>query len=580
LRCPHCQHALALADIRGAATCPACGQVHGLPPAVADALALYERAIQQAVSDLVRSGPVPEVSQEPDFETAAEIALPPPRSYAPYQPGPSARLLGAPVHPTTLLSIGPAPAPAKPVSQDSSEQLPGETLRAPAVAVRPGPATLSGQLAVRRPRSGARSGSLSTELVSGLAADGHPVEPAPDAAFAQLSLPVDEPVPADSPSAPVPADRSTDAPVSAFSPGFDPAALSGPLPAPGESQPVLAASPMRGASDTIPGAAVNPSNSSLLSILYNRSGASQSTPSSGAGLAAPPGGLAEAPLRVAAVREPADGQPVRSASELIAAVRSFLPDRPDAAEPEPEGRIPASALAVARKALLVRHADERRQQQVRDGSLGLVLAAVVCLVLVGFGLWYVAAPIALLAVVLRLRREERGERFGAEVQRLGDALGGQRLPSYDAIAAWFDRLWPAPVSPEAMWTSHLHGAVRCDVHGYAALVDVHLNEKTAGGVVYPPRITAYLAAIWPGRVPSLRPTATDLSPAAQARLTRLRKAGYTVVADGHGGLIMRASETIAQNARADITRLPALQVPIGELADLARDLGAEPVAAP
>jgi hypothetical protein len=43
---------------------------------------------------------------------------------------------------------------------------------------------------------------------------------------------------------------------------------------------------------------------------------------------------------------------------------------------------------------------------------------------------------------------------------------------------------------------------------------------------------------------------------------------------------MSVSEAIAQAARADITRLPALQVPIGELADLARDLGAEPVAGP
>ena len=43
---------------------------------------------------------------------------------------------------------------------------------------------------------------------------------------------------------------------------------------------------------------------------------------------------------------------------------------------------------------------------------------------------------------------------------------------------------------------------------------------------------------------------------------------------------MRASEAIAQAARADITRLPALQVPIGELADLAHDLGAEPVPSP
>ncbi|MBZ5708865.1 hypothetical protein [Nannocystis pusilla] len=591
LRCPHCQHALGLADIRGAATCPACGQDHGLPAAVADALALYERAIQQAVSDLVRSAPVPTVSPEPDPEPA-DLAPPQPRAYAPSQPGPSARLLGAPVHPTTLLAIGPAPAPpvpgpAGPAPKDSYEPMPGETMRAPLPA-RPGPATLSGQLAARPPVPGHKPGSLAAELAAGLVAEGLAAEPAPAGVFAHLSPPDGSPVLADSPSSPVPA-ASLDRPVRAdiphvpadrlsdvpLAPAFDPAALSGPLPAP--HSPVLSTSPV-GAGDTIPGA--GPSNSSLLAILYNRAGASQSTPSSAAGLAAPPGGLAEAPLLVAAVREPADGPPVRTTSELVAAVRSFLPDRPDAAGPEPEGRIPATALAVARRALLARHADERRQQQVRDGGSGLLLTAVVCVVLVVFGLWYVAAPIALLAVLLRLRREERGERFGAEVQRLGEALGGQRLPSYDAIVAWFDGLWPAPVSPEAMWTSHLHGAVRCHVHGYAALVDVHLNEKTAGGVLYPPRITAYLAAVWPGRVPTLRPSATDLSPEAQARLTRLRRAGYTVVADGHGGLIMRASESIAQAARADITRLPALQVPIGELADLARDLGAEPVVAP
>ncbi|WP_434415900.1 hypothetical protein [Nannocystis pusilla] len=615
LRCPHCQHALSLADLRDTAACPACRELHGLPPAVADALALYERAIQQAVSDLVRGAPVPTASPEP----ADEAPPPSPRLHARHQPGPSARLLAAPVPPTTLLSIGPAPPPAvpapmRPVLRDSDATLaapePGDTLQGP----RPGR------------WADARPGSLAAEL-AGLAAPGRDAEPEP----AQLSLPVDTPVPADSlpvsadtrfqpaPSdsrnldlaatrsppvpadsrnspvladslrpPPVPADSSpaAPAPLTAVAPGFDPAALSGPLPAPRERAGDLGASLARDpaarttASDTLPGAAVNPSNSSLLAILSNRSGASLSAPSSTAGLAAPPGGLAEAPLVVAAVREPADRPPSPATQELIAAVRSFLPDRPDAAGPEPEGRIPASALAVARRALLARHADERRQQQVRDGGLGLLFAAIVCGGLLLFGLWYVAAPIAVLAVLLRLRREERGERFGAEVQRLGDALGGQRLPSYDAIAAWFDRLWPAPVSPEAMWTSHLHGAVRCDVHGFPALVNVHLNEKTAGGVVYPPRITAYLAALWPGRVPSLRITATDLTPAAQARLARLRKAGYTVVADANGGLIMRASESIAQAARADITRLPALQVPIGELADLARDLGAEPVPAP
>ncbi|HEY8378370.1 MAG TPA: hypothetical protein VIK91_17860, partial [Nannocystis sp.] len=310
-----------------------------------------------------------------------------------------------------------------------------------------------------------------------------------------------------------------------------------------------------------------PSHSSLLSIVYGRSTTD----------------LAAAPLEVAAVREPAaDQEPARTASDLVATLRSVLPDRPDRASagPEPEGRIPATALAVARRALLARYADERRRQQVREGNLGAFFSVVICVFLVVAGYWYVAVPIALLALVLRLRRDERAERFALEVQRLADALGGQRLATYDAIAAWFDSLWPAPVSPEAMWTSHLHGAVRCDVRGYAVLLDVHLNEKTAGGIVYPPRITAYLAAVWPGRVPSLRPSATDLSPDAHARLTRLRKAGYTVVADPHGGLVMKASESIAQAARADITRLPALQVPIHELADLAHDLGAEPVPPP
>ncbi|MDC0719187.1 hypothetical protein [Nannocystis bainbridge] len=608
LRCPHCQHALSLDDIRGAADCPACARSHGLPPAVADALALYERAIQQAVRDLVQGSPVPKDSPDPDLEFAAPVRVR-------HQPGLAASLLAAPVPPTTLLSIGPAPAPAdpapvRPVLKDidlagEAPPHPGDTLQGPAAAVQPGsrpgrppgPRPAAAEHAVRER---AAADAPVPEDISHVPADiSHvPADSSYSPVLVDISpVPADiQPVPADIPIAaqtlpaglpppPVPADISgpdTDPDPAAR---LDPAVLSGPLPAPADA-PVFGASLARdptartSASDTLPGAAINPSNSSLLSILYNRPGASQSAPAQTAALAPPPGGLAEAPLLVAAVREPADGQPAVATHALFAAVRSILPDRPDAAEPEPEGRIPASALAVARRALLARHADERRQQQVQGGGLGLLFVAIVCGGLLLFGLWYLAAAIAVLAIFLRLRREERGERFGAEVQRLGDALGGQRLPSYDAIAAWFDGLWPAPVSPEAMWTSHLHGAVRCDVSGYPALVDVHLNEKTAGGVVYPPRITAYLAAIWPGRVPSLRITATDLSPSAQARLTRLRKAGYTVVADPHGGLVMRASETIAQAARTDITRLPALQVPIGELADLARDLGAEPVPAP
>ncbi|MFY0542149.1 hypothetical protein [Nannocystis pusilla] len=612
LRCPHCQHALSLADLRDAADCPACRQPHGLPPAVADALALYERAIQQAVSDLVHSAPVPKVSPEPDLEAPP----PSPRLHARHQPGPSARLLAAPVPPTTLLSIGPAPppavpAPVRPVLRDSTSPLaapePGDTLQGPAPAAGPTPAAapcrpswprawpptattprrsrprcpcpsthLSPRTAYLSPRTPDsnlpyRTAGTSTSRTRHLHLSPRTVGihlSSRTASARHLSLRTDRrPRSPRSPPASTPPRCPAPCP-----PRASRHLASGqPRPRPGRAHDRQRHPPGRRGEPVellAPGHPLQPLRRQPQHALRH------------GGLAAPPGGLAEAPLVVAAVREPADRPPSPATQELIAAVRSFLPDRRDAAGPEPEGRIPASALAVARRALLARHADERRQQQVRDGGLGLLFAAIVCGGLLLFGLWYVAAPIAVLAVLLRLRREERGERFGAEVQRLGDALGGQRLPSYDAIAAWFDRLWPAPVSPEAMWTSHLHGAVRCDVHGYPALVDVHLNEKTAGGVVYPPRITAYLAALWPGRVPSLRITATDLTPAAQARLARLRKAGYTVVADAHGGLIMRASESIAQAARADITRLPALQVPIGELADLARDLGAEPVPAP
>ncbi len=292
--------------------------------------------------------------------------------------------------------------------------------------------------------------------------------------------------------------------------------------------------------------------------------------------------LADAPLLVAATQEagPTDTQPVRATSDLAAAVRQVLPDRAAPAPAAEEGRIPVAALAVARRVLLARYADERRQQLVKDGDLMLFFAAVLCVFFVAAGYWYVALPIALVAVLLRLRREEKSERFGAEVQRLADALGGQRIAAHDAITAWFDALWPAPVSPEAMWTSHLHGAVRCEIDGYSTLLDVHLNEKTSGGQVYPPRITAYLAAAWPGRVPSLRLSSPDLAGSAGTRLGRLRKAGYSVAVDPNGGLIMRVSESIAAAAVRDITRLPALQVPLGELASLARDLGAEPIPAP
>ena len=319
--------------------------------------------------------------------------------------------------------------------------------------------------------------------------------------------------------------------------------------------------------DTLPGVRrPTASNSSLMSVLSARSSTD----------------LADAPLLVAATQEPGptDTQPVRATSDLAAAVRQVLPDRQAPAPSAGEGRIPAAALAVARRVLLARYADERRQQLVKDGDLLLFFAAVLCVFFIAAGYWYVAIPIALVAVLLRLRREEKSERFGAEVQRLADALGGQRIAAHDAITAWFDALWPAPVSPEAMWTSHLHGAVRCEIDGYSALLDVHLNEKTSGGQVYPPRITAYLAAAWPGRLPSLRLSSPDLAGSAGARLGRLRKAGYSVAVDPNGGLIMRVSESIAAAAVRDITRLPALQVPLGELAALARDLGADPIPAP
>lgn len=498
LRCAQCQRPLALSDLRTAPTCPACGAAHGLPSAVVDSLALYERAIQQSIVDLMRAAPAP---------------------------------------------------------------VPADTPAGPRLVDAPAPATSSPAAAVLS--AGPRRADAPPSVLTTSYPDAAP--PAPPTPVLAASAPAAAPVPAASPvepSAPATPDAPISLPPSAVSTVAGEAVVA-PL-----SLPPSAISTLR--AEAPPEArlpnALAASNSSLLSVLSARSSA----------------GLSDAPLLVAAVREPAptDTQPVSPASKLADAVRLVLPDRPDAAAPEPEGRIPAAALAVARRALLARHADERRQQQVREGSLGLFFAAVLCALLVVAGLWYVAAPIALVALLLRLRREERGERFGAEVQRLADALAGDRLPTYDAIAAWFDAMWPAPVSPEAMWTSHLHGAVRCQVRGYAALVDVHLNEKTSAGVVYPPRITAYLAAVWPGRVPTLRASSPDLPASAQARLVRLRRAGYTVVADAHGGLILRVSEAIAQAARADITRLPALQVPIGELADLARELGGEPVAAP
>lgn len=520
LRCPQCQHALALADIRTSPTCPGCGAPHGLPSAVADSLALYERAIQQTVLDLIAAAPAPAdgptvgggAAGHPTVGAPADAApvAPAPLTSPPAAPGPAASILTAPLPPTTLIGrptapVPPAspPAPVPPASSHVPEA-------SPPVATMAGPPTLEFTGLAADPaasRAGGSRPSLPPSAISTLR--GEAVQDS-----APLSLP---PTPRDTLEVRTPTTAS---------------------------------------------------NSSLLSLLSDRSATA----------------LSETPLLVAAVRDPAAGDTQPAAADspshrFADAVRQLLPNR-QGAEPEAEGRIPATALAVARRALLTRYADERRHQQVRDSSLGLFVAAVLCIFLVVGGLWYLAIPIAVVALVLRLRREERSEKFAAEVQRLADALGGDRLPSYDAIAAWFDGLWPAPVSPEAMWTSHLHGAVRCQIDGYAALLDVHLNEKTAGGVVYPPRITAYLAAVWPGRVPTLRTTATDLPPSAQARMLRLRRAGYTVVADAHGGLILRTSESIAQAARADITRLPALQVPIHELADLARELGGEPVAAP
>src|SRR5690606_22589894 len=121
LCCPHCKHALSLADIRGAAICPACAVPHGLPPAVADALALYERAIQQAVAALGSGAPAGSLALPAPTPATAPPAPTPAPVYAPSAPGPASRLLSAPVptgsagYPATHLSIGlaapPPPAP-------------------------------------------------------------------------------------------------------------------------------------------------------------------------------------------------------------------------------------------------------------------------------------------------------------------------------------------------------------------------------------------------------------------------------------------------------------------------------------
>jgi hypothetical protein len=192
-----------------------------------------------------------------------------------------------------------------------------------------------------------------------------------------------------------------------------------------------------------------------------------------------------------------------------------------------------------------------------------------------WGLWLWTFPVALTAVYVWLaRRPRRGRRaIEPSLAQLAVYLGGSLLPSLAETVDWLNRYWAAPSSTGEYYAGPLHCGAAGTVAGYPVMVDFEPDGLSDEGLVYPPRVAIYLAA-----VSAREPTTVPSERAGQLR-AYISDAGFTVDTEPDAGLVAHATPPTVDAFRRGPAELANLGPVIGDLAALAAAEEAAPAPA-
>jgi hypothetical protein len=195
-----------------------------------------------------------------------------------------------------------------------------------------------------------------------------------------------------------------------------------------------------------------------------------------------------------------------------------------------------------------------------------------------WGLWIWTFPVAFTAAYVWLarrprRRRRRRRAIEQGLAQLAVYLGGDLLPSLADTLDWLNRYWAAPSSTGEYYAGRLHCGAAGTAAGYPVMVDFEPDGLSDEGLVYPPRVAIYVAA-----VPAREPSAVPPERAGQLR-AYIGDAGFTVDVEPDAGLIARATPPTVEAFRRDPAELANLGPLIGDLAALAAAEGVAPAPA-
>ena len=192
-----------------------------------------------------------------------------------------------------------------------------------------------------------------------------------------------------------------------------------------------------------------------------------------------------------------------------------------------------------------------------------------------WGLWLWTFPVALTGAYVWLSRRPRRGRRAIEqgLAPLAVYLGGSLLPSLAETVDWLNRYWAAPSSTGEYYAGPLHCGAAGTAAGYPVMVDFEPDGLSDEGLIYPPRVAIYVAA-----VPTREPTAAPSGRASQLR-SFISDAGFTVDAESDAGLVARATPPTVETLRRGPAGLGNLGPLIGDLAALATAEGVGPAPA-
>jgi len=192
-----------------------------------------------------------------------------------------------------------------------------------------------------------------------------------------------------------------------------------------------------------------------------------------------------------------------------------------------------------------------------------------------WGLWLWTFPVALTAAYVWLARRPRRGRRAIEqgLAQLAVYLGGGLLPSLAETVDWLNRYWAAPSSTGEYYAGSLHCGAAGTASGYPVMVDFEPNGLSDDGLVYPPRVAIYLAA-----VPAREPTTVPSERAGHLRAS-IGDAGFTVDIEPGAGLAARATPPTVEAFRRGPAELGNLGPLIGDLTALAAAEGVVPAPA-